>query len=115
MTVNVEMPELLNELAEKTAKILRDRVDIDKDLAAHVGAELARNLAETWGGQTVYIPQGMGMYIHERDEQIFSEFNGTNHAELARKYKISMQWVYSIVKKMRAAKFEQMQPSLFKD
>lgn len=111
--MNHEMPELLKDLADKTAKILQDRIEIDPDLAAHVGSELARSIAESWGGQTVYVPQALGMFAHERDERIYSEFNGTNHAELARKYQISMQWVYSIVKKMRAIKFKQMQPSLF--
>lgn len=110
---NHEMPELLLDLADRTARILQERIDIDQDLAAHVGSELARSIAESWGGQTIYVPQGLGMFVHERDEKIYREFNGTNHAELARKYKISMQWVYSIVKKMRAIKIKQMQPELF--
>lgn len=111
--LNGEMPELLLDLADRTARILQERIDIDQDLAAHVASELARNIAQSWGGQTIYVPQGLGMFAHERDELIYREFNGTNHAELARKYKISMQWVYSIVKKMRAMKFKQMQPGLF--
>ena len=112
-TLNGEMPELLLDLADRTARILQDRIDIDQDLAAHVAAELARNIAESWGGQTIYVPQGLGMFAHERDEQIYKEFNGTNHAELARKYKISMQWVYSIIKKMRELKAREIQPGLF--
>lgn len=111
--MNPEMPELLSELADKTARILQDRIEIEHDLAAHIGSELARSIAESWGGQTIYVPQGLGMFVHERDEKIYREFNGTNHAELARKYKISMQWVYSIVKKMRAIRMKQMQPELF--
>lgn len=112
-TANAEMPELLMDLADKTAQILQERIEIDPDLAAHVASELARNIAQSWGGQTIYVPQGLGMFAHERDELIFREFNGTNHAELARKYKISMQWVYSIVKKMRELRAREIQPGLF--
>ena len=38
---NAEMPELLMDLADKTARILQDKIEADPDLAAHVGAELA--------------------------------------------------------------------------
>ncbi len=110
---NAEMPELLMDLADKAAKILQDRIELEPDIAAHVGSELARSMAESWGGQTIYVPQALGMFAHERDVQIYREFNGTNHAELARKYQISMQWVYSIVKKMRAIKMREVQPELF--
>ncbi len=110
---NAEMPELLMDLADKSAKILQECIEIDPETAAHVGSQLARNIAESWGGQTVYITKGLGMFAHERDLQIYKEFNGNNHAELARKYKISMQWVYSIVKKMQAIRMREVQPELF--
>jgi len=110
---NAEMPELLQDLADKSAKILQECIEIDPEAASHIGVKLARNIAESWGGQTVYIQKGLGMFAHERDLQIYKEFNGNNHAELARKYKISMQWVYSIIKKMQAIKMREVQPELF--
>lgn len=113
MTSNAEMPELLMDLADKSAKILQECIEIDPEIANHVGSQIARNIAESWGGQTVYIQKGMGMFAHERDLQIYKEFSGNNHAELARKYKISMQWVYVIVKKMQAIKMREVQPELF--
>lgn len=112
-TSNAEMPELLSDLAEKTAEILRESIEIDPATASHIGVKLARSIAEKWKKQLVYIPEGLGMYIHERDLQIYKEFNGSNHAELARKYKISMQWVYAIVKKMQAIRAREVQPELF--
>ena len=110
---NAEMPELLMDLADKSAKILQECIEIDPEIANHVGSQIARNIAESWGGQTVYIQKGMGMFAHERDLQIYKEFDGANHAELARKYKISMQWVYVIVKKMQVIKMREVQPELF--
>lgn len=112
-TSNAEMPELLSDLAEKTAEILRESIEIDPVTASHIGVKLARSIADKWKKQLVYIPEGLGMYIHERDLQIYKEFNGSNHAELARKYKISMQWVYSIIKKIQAIKMREVQPELF--
>lgn len=108
-----KMPELLTDLAARVQQILIEKAAMDKGLAEHLGFEIARDMAETWGGQNIYVPKGLEMALHSRDEQIWSEFNGHNHNELARKYKISAQWVYTIVKRMRALEFAKRQPKLF--
>ncbi|MDN5451260.1 MAG: DNA-binding protein, partial [Enterobacterales bacterium] len=45
----------------------------------------------------------------QRDLQIFSEFNGRNHSELAKKYSVSLQWIYKIVKAVRKEEQDRMQ------
>ena len=53
------------------------------------------------------------MALNERDMKIYEEFNGNNHRELARKYNVSMQWVYKIVKKVHKDEVARRQMSMF--
>ncbi|VEB40151.1 Uncharacterized conserved protein [Chromobacterium violaceum] len=48
-------------------------------------------------------PAGKSSKSAERDRQILAEFNGANHASLAQKHGISVQWVYKIIKNARSA------------
>lgn len=113
MTESNKMPELLIDLAARAQKILVEKAGMDKDLAEHVGFEIARTMAEAWGGLNIYMPKAMEMKLHSRDEQIWREFDGHNQSELARKYNISVQWVYTIIKRMRALETLRVQPQLF--
>lgn len=113
MTEPQKMPELLTDLASRAQKILVEKADMDTTLAEHVSFEIAREMAENWGGQSIYVPKGHEMQLHSRDEQVWDDFDGHNHNQLAAKYKISVQWVYTIVKRMRALKFQRIQPGLF--
>jgi len=60
-------------------------------------------MCTTWGGQQVYFPLGIREELSARDQQIYDEFNGTNQSDLARKYKVSVQWVYKIIERVRMA------------
>lgn len=113
MTEPQKMPELLTDLASRAQKILAEKTGMETSLAEHVGFEIAREMAENWGGQSIYVPKGHEMQLHNRDEQVWDDFDGHNHNQLAAKYKISVQWVYTIVKRMRASKFRKMQIGLF--
>ncbi len=46
-------------------------------------------------------------------EKIFNEFNGTNHRDLAKKYGVSMQWVYTIVKRINKEEIAKRQFNMF--
>ncbi|WP_330166238.1 Mor transcription activator family protein, partial [Escherichia coli] len=67
------------------------------------------------GGQNVYFPMGMVWKVSQRDREIFREFNGRNHHELARKFGVSLQWVYSVVKRVRKEEISRLQGQLFED
>ncbi|MCN2537284.1 DNA-binding protein, partial [Escherichia coli] len=58
-------------------------------------------------------PMGMVWKVSQRDREIFREFNGRNHHELARKFGVSLQWVYSVVKRVRKEELDRMQGRLF--
>lgn len=108
-----EMPELLAFIADCTAHTLRECIHIDADAAGHVGHEVALQVAEKMAKQLVYIPSAENFLKHGRDEEIWDAFNGTNHNELARRYGISVQWIYRIIKKMNTIKSREMCKSLF--
>ncbi|MCB1950154.1 Mor transcription activator family protein [Nitrosomonas sp.] len=108
-----EMPELLTVIVRDTADTLKECISIDADTAEHVGHEVALRVAQRLAKQLVYIPSAENFLKHGRDEEIWRDFSGGNHNELARKYGISVQWVYRIIKKMHQIKSKEVQGSLF--
>ena len=85
------------------AKALLQKRGIDHDQAALIAHELANHMSHVWGGINVYFPKDLQSGLSGRDQKIYDEFNGTNHVELAMKYNVSVQWVYKIVERVRAA------------
>lgn len=70
-------------------------------------------LAAHWGGQNIYFPMGLSYKLSQRDRQIYDDFTGANHSELARKYGVSLQWIYKIVKTVRQEEMARRQGALF--
>ncbi len=106
-------PELLLDLAEHVGVILVELENIDKERAAQLGREVSDRMAAHWGGQNVYFPMGWSHKLSKRDETIYQEFNGINHSELARKYGVSLQWIYKIVKAVQKEEMAKRQPDMF--
>jgi Mor family transcriptional regulator len=107
------MPELLTELRRIVADTLRTGIDLDADLADHIGHEAARRICDNWGGTSVYIPKPDSLERYDRDLQIWAEFDGRNQIDLARKYRVSLVWIYAICKRMRALDVDRRQGKLF--
>ncbi|HJU70346.1 MAG TPA: Mor transcription activator family protein [Paucimonas sp.] len=106
-------PELLIDLAEQCALALKESAGLDKDKADQVGREIAERMASHWGGQNIYFPMGLSYKLSKRDHQIFDDFNGVNHSELARKYGVSLQWIYKVVKAIRQEEIARRQGDMF--
>jgi Mor family transcriptional regulator len=106
-------PELLDDMAKKIAQILVELLDLDKDISEQVGIESANRMSTEWGGQMIYFPMGVARKISARDAQIYIDFTGSNHADLAKKYGISIVWLYKIIKTMRKADLDSRQNKLF--
>jgi len=51
-------------------------------------------------------------YRHERDEAIWREFKGDNHAELARRYGVTTIHIYRLIKRMTAEESARRQRAL---
>ncbi|MBK7352658.1 MAG: hypothetical protein IPJ05_02705 [Nitrosomonas sp.] len=84
---------------------------METSLAEHVGFEIAREMAENWRAAST-CPKVTRCNCTAAMNR-WDDFDGHNHNQLAAKYKISVQWVYTIVKRMRASKFRKMQIGLF--
>lgn len=61
-------------------------------------------LIERMAGEIVYIPNNAQARIGLKTKRIKQEFNGKNHTELARKYDVSVQWIYKLIKDARNEK-----------
>ncbi|MGV2287298.1 Mor transcription activator family protein [Trinickia sp. YCB016] len=106
-------PELLVDLAQHVAFTLAERLGLDAGKAEQAGREVADRMAAHWGGQNIYFPMGMSYKLSQRDRQIYDEFTGANHSDLARKYGVSLQWIYKIVKAVRQEENASRQRHLF--
>lgn len=113
-TFEDKAPEILLDLAEHTKKLLMTKHRFDEDKAKQIGVELARCIAENWGGEVIYIPKALLIALSERDLAIWRDFNGNNYRDLARKYNVSMQWVYQIVKRVQKEEVAKRQFDMFK-
>lgn len=106
-------PELLIDLAEQCALALKEAAGLENDKADQVGREIADRMAAHWGGQNIYFPMGLSYKLSQRDRRIFDDFDGANHSELARKYGVSLQWIYKIVKAVRQEEIARRQGDMF--
>lgn len=70
----------------------------DQDIADCIGLENFKNLVRTFGGSTISIKVAKNIALDYRNKQICSEFNGGNYKQLARKYNLSENSVYRIIR-----------------
>lgn len=63
-------------------------------------AALMEKISFHCGGSLIYIPKGVSdkVQANARNRLIIKEFNGFNHAYLAKKHGVSLQWIYRILK-----------------
>lgn len=83
--------DFINEL---TPEMIPD--GIYKNIAEEIGVINFIKLAELVGGSTFYIPKSESFFRPVRDLRIKQDFNGYNHAELAKKYNLSERWIREI-------------------
>lgn len=108
-------PDLLADLAKYTVTAVREMADLDEQTAENIGMVVALKTAHNWSGLNVYIPRAMTLFACEREKQIYNEFTGNNHAQLAKKYRLSIQWIYKIVKRVQKEEINKRQFQLFDD
>lgn len=106
-------PELLTSLAAHTSALLLEHRVCGAAAAELIGMELAMKMAGDWGGQNIYVPSGLVLKLTPIYVEIYGKFTGHNQSALAREYGMSVQWIYQIVKRMRAR--DRTQGTLFDD
>lgn len=107
-------PQLIADLADKVAAAVAKR-GVDPEAAAQIGIEIADQMRADWGGQAIYFAKGVAIDISRRDQEIWVKFNGTNHAELAKEYDLSVIHIYRRIKSVGAALRAKRQGDLFQE
>lgn len=79
---------------------------IDEGTAEIVAARLKEHFRKHWGGQQIYFTVTGGE--RERNEELYSKYDGTNRDELSREYGITPAYFYKIIKALRASKAEKI-------
>ncbi|EBA4495604.1 Mor transcription activator family protein [Salmonella enterica] len=108
-----QQPEIFADLAQHVAATLKEMVGMENDIAEQIAVAVANRMMHAWGGQTVYLPKGMIFMTSARDYQIWQECDGRNYRELAKKYNLTLQWIYTVVKKIQRAESARRQLTLF--
>lgn len=75
---------------------MEDLTEEQRSIAEVIGIEGYRLLVERLGGQSIYIAKLDTMQRGLRDKEILEAFNGSNYAELARRYNLTERAVRNI-------------------
>ena len=89
--------ELYEDLIDHTSRLLMSN-GIPEDKAKELGNSLADFLVDHWGGQYITFSKDHLYRSRKRHLEIVGEFDGSNHHELARKHRVSVNTVYKILK-----------------
>jgi len=83
------IPELIADLEDQACACLLAHVpQISRPTAIQISKQLSRHITDNWRGQIIYFPKNTGGELDERDKQIWAEFDGKNHQQLAKKYNL---------------------------
>lgn len=104
-------PELLRDLGTAVAESLTG-AGVDPGLARAAAESAAELVRELYGGQLVYVPKGHSMQTRRRWQALWDEFDGSNQMALARKYGMSYQRVYRVLKIMQEQHRKRVQAEL---
>ena len=93
--------EMLDSVEAETAAIVADLLrptslpqTTQATLAKNAGKQVAERLRVQWGGQHVYI----SFDRTRRNNAIYEAFTGDNHHELAARFGLGVNTIYSIIK-----------------
>lgn len=109
-----DYPEILTDLSTRISTRLVAS-GVEQQLAGEVACAVTEEMRQHWGGQLIYVPQGMSFEKRKEYERVWKAFNGHNHEHLAREFKKSISQVYRIVEFMRAEKLRESQADMFGD
>ena len=91
------------------------QANINKDQADSIACEITDSVLDEFGGENLYIPRNITGKVAKRNAKIYVEFTGNNHDLLAKKYGLTLQRVYAIIKEEGNRHKKERQPSLFGD
>lgn len=96
-----DAPEMLMDLFETVAAAGRQS-GMEGDASDAMALSVIETLERNWRGQQLYFGSNTRMRLRQRDLDIYSEFTGSNHAELAARYNVSKVWIYAVLRRVQA-------------
>jgi Mor family transcriptional regulator len=71
-----------------------------------IGPDAMVKLATSWSGVSIYFPRDV--LLGWKRKRILKEFTGANSRELARRYGVSVRWVYVVLGEDSLSKVKQL-------
>lgn len=103
--------ELLLDLRDHVADVL-SKSGLSDSAAKSIAQDAAVRVADSWGGQAVYIPMDTAMKMCTRNSEIWEAYTGDNIYHLVKRFGLSRQTIYRIIRDERARRAPK-QASLF--
>ncbi len=113
MSSRENIPEFILFLKDTLKHYLIEIANLPNEEAQSIANAATNRVCAVHGGEVTYIPKGTIQFLSERDIKIYHEFRGNNHIQLARKYDLSVQRIYAIVKEVSKSEIAKRQPDLF--
>jgi Mor family transcriptional regulator len=107
------LEESLLALSETARDVLVDLLGLDEAEASRLGREIMVRVAEDHPGQNFYLAKGQAYQLDVRDQAIYAKFNGRNHAQLAREFKVTPRHIRRVVKRAQAIDMLQRMDDMF--
>lgn len=104
-----EGARLLHEAAKAGLVEVLGLADEAADQAAY---DMLRRVLETCGGEYFYVPKDIRLAAHRREVDVWEQFTGHNQRELARKFGVTVQYIYQIIARMREKDRKERQSEL---
>jgi len=70
---------------------------IDDGLAGGIAQNIIDGLADSYGGQTVYLKNNTAERMARKHRQIVAEYDGKNSTAICQKYRITSIWLKRLV------------------
>lgn len=99
--LQIRRTETLTKIAEGMAGVLSERYSVDGVAAMKIAKAFIDQFTFAYGGANVHVPQDRTWFRAQRDEDLMRDFDGTNHEELAIKYRMLKSTVYKVIKSYR--------------
>ena len=89
----IEVSEIVKQLNESLAELALSLAD-----EKHILSQIFTAMSFIKGSQTLFVPTCKSLEAELRKKLVYRQFNGKNARQLARKYRISLQHTYRLIK-----------------
>lgn len=76
---------------------------VNQSAAVTIATEVAKGMTARYGGLQLYVARNVAKDTAGKAAEIYAEFDGHNHEELARKHGYSTVWIRQLLKKVKSA------------